>query len=34
MKSCPQNDTQSIYDHGYSVQQHLKELLDYINGHT
>ena len=30
MKSCDQNDLQTIYDHGVSVQKHLKQLLDFI----
>jgi putative nucleotidyltransferase with HDIG domain len=30
MKSCNQNDFQTIYDHGVSVRDHLKQLLDFV----
>ena len=31
MKSCDQNESQTIYEHGVSVRDHLKQLLDYIH---
>lgn len=30
MKSCDQNELQTIYDHGVSVAKHLEQLLDYV----
>lgn len=30
MKSCQQNEHQTIYDHGRSVQSHFSHLYDYI----
>jgi hypothetical protein len=31
MKNCDQNESQTIYEHGVSVRDHLKQLLDYIH---
>lgn len=30
MKSCPQTDTQSVYQHGFSVGTHAAQLLDAL----
>lgn len=30
MKNCPQTDTQSIYEHGVSVRDHLFQLIHYL----
>jgi hypothetical protein len=34
MMNCPQNNTQTIYQHGLSVQAHLKQLVDHIQDGT
>lgn len=34
MKSCPQTDTQSVYEHGVSVKEHIFELIAFLKtGH-
>lgn len=30
MQRCPQTDTQSVYQHGISVRDHLFELIDFL----
>lgn|SRR5574337_188916 len=30
MKNCPQTDTQSVYEHGVSVKEHIFELISFL----
>jgi len=30
MKDCPQTSTQSVYEHGISVRDHMFQLIDYL----
>lgn len=30
MKNCPQTDTQSVYEHGVSVRDHIFQLIDFL----
>jgi hypothetical protein len=30
MQSCPQTDTQSVYQHGVSVKEHIFELISFL----
>ena len=30
MKECPQTDTQSVYEHGVSVKEHIFELISFL----
>ena len=30
MKNCPQTDTQSVYEHGVSVKEHIFELIAFL----
>lgn len=30
MKSCPQTDSQSVYEHGVSVKEHIFELISFL----
>ncbi len=30
MKECPQTDTQSVYEHGVSVKEHICELISFL----
>lgn len=30
MKECPQTDTQSVYEHGISVKEHIFELISFL----
>jgi len=30
MKSCPQTDSQSVYQHGVSVKEHIFELISFL----
>jgi len=34
MKSCPQTETQSVLDHGFSVKNYLFDLLDHLEKGT
>jgi hypothetical protein len=30
MQNCPQTDTQSVYEHGVSVRDHIFQLIDFL----
>jgi hypothetical protein len=34
MKETPQTDTQSVWDHGQSVQNYMNDLLDHLQKDT
>lgn len=31
MRNCPQTDTQSVYQHGLSVRDHLFQIIEYLH---